>query len=307
MSAPVVLVAGESLVDVLTSADGTRTELPGGSPANVAVALARLGTRVRLLTAYAADRLGSIVEEYVGEPGVELAADPHVVERTSSAVATLDATGAASYTFDISGVLPEPDLSVAPTHVHVGSIGAVIPPGADLLARLVERIAPTATISYDINARPSAVPLDAATRARIGALVAASDVVKASDEDLAAWLPDLSVDDAAAGLVESGAGVVVVTLGRHGARCYTAKGVAAEVPGEDVVVRDTIGAGDVFCATLLDTLRGRELLGADRRAALRAVTDDDWAAILRRATRAAGITVSRAGASAPTSAELDRL
>ena len=44
MSAPVVLVAGESLVDVLTSADGTRTELPGGSPANVAVALARLGT-----------------------------------------------------------------------------------------------------------------------------------------------------------------------------------------------------------------------------------------------------------------------
>ena len=216
MSTPVVLVAGESLVDVLTSADGTRTEHPGGSPANVAVALARLGTRVRLLTAYAADRLGSIVEEYVGEPGVELAADPHVVERTSSAVATLDATGAASYTFDISGVLPEPDLSVATTHLHVGSIGAVNPPGADLLARLVERLAPTATISYDINARPSAVPLDAATRARIGALVAASDVVKASDEDLAEWLPDLSLDDAAAGLVESGAGVVVVTLGRQG-------------------------------------------------------------------------------------------
>ena len=121
MSAPVVLVAGESLVDVLTAADGTRTEQPGGSPANVAVALARLGTRVRLLTAYAADRLGSIVAEYVGEPGVELAADPHVVDRTSSAVATLDATGSASYTFDISGVLPEPDLSVPPTHLHVGS------------------------------------------------------------------------------------------------------------------------------------------------------------------------------------------
>ena len=85
----------------------------------------------------------------------------------------------------------------------------------------------------------------------------------------------------------------MVTLGRHGARCYTAQGVAAEVPGEDVVVRDTIGAGDVFCATLLDTLRGRGLLGADRRAALRAVAADDWAEILRRATRAAGITVSR--------------
>ncbi len=305
MSAPVVLVAGESLVDVLTSADGTRTELPGGSPANVAVALARLGTRVRLLTAYADDRLGAMVEEYVAEPGVELAADPHVVDRTSSAAATLDDTGSASYQFDISGVLPEPDLSAAPTHVHVGSIGAVNPPGADLLAGLVERLRPTATISYDINARPSAVPLDAATRARIAALVAASDVVKASDEDLAVWMPDLSVDDAAAHLFESGAGVVVVTLGRHGARVLTARGVAAEVPGEDVVVRDTIGAGDVFCATLLDTLRGRGLLGADRREALHAVGADDWAEILRRATRAAGITVSREGASGPTTAELD--
>jgi fructokinase len=72
-----------------------------------------------------------------------------------------------------------------------------------------------------------------------------------------------------------------------------------------VVVRDTIGAGDVFCATLLDTLRGRGLLGADRREALHTVVADDWAAILRRATRAAGITVGREGASGPTSAELD--
>ena len=78
--------------------------------------------------------------------------------------------------------------------------------------------------------------------------------------------------------------------------------MAAEVPGEDVVVRDTIGAGDVFCATLLDTLRGRGLLGADRREALHAVGADDWAEILGRSTRAAGITVSRAGASGPTSA-----
>jgi fructokinase len=305
MSAPVVLVAGESLVDVLTSAEGTRTELPGGSPANVAVALARLGTRVRLLTAYADDRLGSMVAEYVGEPGVEPAADPHVVDRTSSAMATLDASGSASYIFDISGVLPEPDLSVPPIHLHVGSLGAVLPPGADLLAGLVDRLTPTATISYDINARPSAIPLDEATRARICALVAASDVVKASDEDLAVWLPELSIDDAAARLVGSGAGVVVVTLGRDGARCYTTGGMVAEVPGEDVVVRDTIGAGDVFCATLLDTLRGRGLLGADRREALRAVGAGEWSEILRRSTRAAGITVSRAGASAPTRAELD--
>ena len=142
-------------------------------------------------------------------------------------------------------------------------------------------------------------------RGRIEALVAASDVVKASDEDLAAWEPGLSVADAAARLVALGAGAVVVTLGPHGARCYTADGLSAEVGGEQVAVRDTIGAGDVFCATLLDTLRCRDLLGGDRRQALRATVPDDWTEVLRRSNHAASITVSRAGASAPTAAELD--
>ena len=286
-----VLVAGESLVDVLTAADGTRTELPGGSPANVAVAMARLGSDVRLLTAFADDRLGSIVEAYVGEPGVELAADPHVLDRTSSAMATLGVDGAATYAFDISGVLPEPDLSVLPTHLHVGSLGALLPPGSDLLDRLVERLRSEATISYDINARPSAVPLDGAARDRIERLVGASDVVKASDEDLAAWSPDLSVAEAATRLVSMGARAVVVTLGAKGACCYTSEGLVAEVPAERVTVRDTIGAGDVFCAAMLDTLLRRG--------------PEDWTDILRRASRAAAITVSRAGASGPTAEELD--
>ncbi len=301
----VVLVAGEALVDVLTAADGTRTELPGGGPANVAVALARLGTEVRLLTAFADDDHGAIVETYVGEPGLELAADPHVLPRTSSAMATLDATGAATYSFEISGVLPEPELTTPPAHLHVGSLGAVLPPGADLLSRLVEQLVVDATISYDINVRPTAVPLDDAVRHRIEALVARSDVVKASDEDLEALWPDLSAADAAARLVAQGAGAVVLTLGGHGARCYTAQGLVAGVPGEQVTVRDTIGAGDVFCATLLDSLRRRGALGAEARPALRAMSSAGWEALLRRSNRAAAITVSRSGASAPTVSELD--
>lgn len=298
-----VLVAGESVVDVLTAADGARTELPGGSPANVAVALARLGTPVRLLTAYAPDRLGALLDGYLREPGLSMAADPHVLDRTSSAVATLDATGSASYDFDISGVLPTPDLAEPPAHLHLGSLGAVLPPGADLLADLVERLRPTVTVSYDVNARPTALPLDDAVRERVATLVAASDVVKVSDEDLEAWAPGVPVDDAAAQLVALGAGAVVVTLGRHGARCRTAVGTVAEVPGAEVVVQDTIGAGDVFCATLLDTLRRRGVLGD--RAALAALDPGGWTAVLDRANRAAAVTVSRAGASAPTAAELD--
>lgn len=296
-----VLVAGESLVDVVDAADGSRTEHPGGSPANVAVALARLGTPVRLLTAYAPDRLGAMVADYLDEPGLELAADPHVVARTSSAVATLDADGAASYEFDISGELPAPALTEPVAHLHLGSIGAVLPPGADLLASLVDDLG-AATLSYDVNVRPSAVPLDPAVRDRVATLVAAADVVKVSDEDLGHWAPGESVEAATTGLVRLGAGAVVVTLGGRGAQCWSAAGLVAEVPGIEVDVHDTIGAGDVFCATLLDTLRRRGLLGD--RSALHALDAEGWRGVLGRANRAAALTVARAGASAPRPAEV---
>ena len=303
---PPILVAGESLVDIVAHSDGTTTELPGGSPANVADAMARLGSRVQLLTAYADDRLGALVTSYLEDSAVQLAADPHILSRTSSAVATLDASGAASYSFDIAGDLPQPPPGVSPLHFHFGSLGAVLRPGADLIATMVETLTPTTTLSFDINARPSAVPLDADVVGRIESLVSGSDLVKASDEDLAALRPDDSVDDAATHLLALGAAVVVVTLGRDGARCYTADEVAA-VPGETVTVRDTIGAGDAFCAALLDTLRARDLLGADRRADLPSVPRHEWQQVLQRANRAAAITVSRQGANPPTAEELSNL
>jgi len=65
-----------------------------------------------------------------------------------------------------------------------------------------------------------------------------------------------------------------------------------------------VGAGDAFMAGLIDHLAGAGLLGADRRAALRAATTDDVRAMLAHASRIAAITCSRAGANPPTRAEL---
>lgn len=295
-----ILVVGESLVDIVIRPGEPDRVLPGGSPANVAVALARLGHQVRLLTGYAGDEYGELIDRHLREAGVELAADPRVLPRTSTAVARLDESGAASYRFAIGSELPGADLSAPITHLHVGSLAAVLPPGADVVATAVARLRPRATISFDINARPTAAPVDAA---RIEALAAASDLVKASDEDVLAWRPDASLDDAVSRLLDLGATAVVVTLGEYGARCTTTRGTVT-VPGERVEVADTIGAGDVFGAALLDGLGRRDLLGADRREALAALSLDDWADVVRRANRAAAITASRPGADPPTAAEL---
>jgi fructokinase len=301
-----ILVVGESLVDVVKKSDGSIEEHAGGSPANVAVALARLGAAVELATAYADDRLGRLLDAHLAGSGVGLAGDPHVLGHTSSAVATVDPTGAASYLFDIAGALPHPEPSTAPVLVHTGSLAAVLEPGSKVVTETVAHLAPTATISYDINVRPAASGVGAEVVRQVESLAATSDVVKASDEDLAALYPARDVASSARHLLGLGAGAVVETRGAGGATCHTAAG-RIDCPAEPATVADTIGAGDSFCAAMLDGLRLRGLLGAQQRDALRSLPLDTWREVLARATRAAVITVSRPGADPPTCAELDAL
>jgi len=297
------LVVGESLVDVVVGTDGSVREYPGGSPANVAVALARLGGDVALATAYAADRLGGLLDAHFAAAGVRLVGVPHVLARTSTAKAVIGGDGAATYDFDVAWDLPTPQPDRIPALVHTGSLAAVLEPGAGVVLDLVLRLAQVATVSVDVNARPAATGAGPAQRRRIERLVAVADLVQASDEDLAAYWPELSLEAAAAHLLDLGAGAVAVTRGDGGALCRTPAGVV-EVPATPVSVVDTIGAGDSFCAALLDGLRLRGLLGADVRPRLRALSLDDWRDVVARANRAAAITVSRAGPNPPTAAEI---
>ena len=96
-----VLVVGESLVDIVATLSGAPHEYAGGSAANVAVALSRLGRPVRLATSYADDAHGQMVSAHLAGAGVTLACDPYAVEHTSTAMATIGTAGAARYTFDI--------------------------------------------------------------------------------------------------------------------------------------------------------------------------------------------------------------
>jgi len=281
-----VLVVGESLIDVVTTADGSSVERPGGSAANVAVALARLGRAVRFATAYADDPRGRLVAEHLAGSGVEAASDPHVLERTSSAVATIGADGAASYDFDLEWRLGPVDLSTRPTFVHVCSLGAVVEPGCGDVLALLDRL-PAARITYDVNARPAITGTGPEVVARVEAVVRRAEVVKASDEDLAALYPDHDVVGAARHLLSLGPAAVVVTRGGEGSTWYDADG-AVSAPVQAATVVDTIGAGDTFSAGIIDALWD----GADP------------ASTLAHAARAAAVTVSRPGADPPTRAEL---
>jgi fructokinase len=253
-----ITVIGESLVDIIsdprragsTQAGSTQAH-PGGSPLNVAVGVARLGLVTNLVTHYADDRYGLMIEDHLHSNGVTAIRGGSAP--TSTATATLGSDGAATYAFDIGwditgASLPALAAVEGSTHVHTGSIAAVLPPGDQAALALVRAAREQATVSFDPKCRPGISPDAAAARSQAELFVAASDVVKASDEDLAWLYPDSTPDESVAAWLELGPALVALTRGADGPVIMTRQG-RVEMPAEAITVADTVGAGDSFMAT----------------------------------------------------------
>lgn len=300
------LVVGEALVDVVLRPGAEPAEHPGGSPANVAIGLGRLGRRVDLLTWLADDAHGDLVREHLAGSDVHVLAGDRGPERTPVARAHLDAEGAATYEFDLTWDLPTrwDEGEDAPAVVHTGSIATVIAPGGEAVAHLLADRRDTSTITYDPNLRPALMGSPEDTLPVVERLVALADVVKVSDEDLA-WLhPGVAPAEIARDWLGRGPALVVVTLGGEGALAISAAGDEVLVEAPRVQVADTVGAGDSFMGALIDGLWTADLLGAAARDRLRAIDRPTVEHVLVRCARVAAITVSRSGANPPTSADL---
>ena len=302
-----VVVIGESLVDVV--AVGSLVEdRPGGSPANVAVALGRLGHHPDLLTVLAEDPRGQAVRGWLEASAVRVVSRPPSTGRTSTAEVTLAADGSAQYAFDLAWDLPGDVLAevVEPGIVHAGSIAGVLPPGSATVETALQTFRGRALTSFDPNARPAITPDVAATRARVEDLVGLVDVVKVSADDLAWYYPGLAPAAAARrwlGSGDDGPVLAVVTLGGGGMVILRDDDVV-RVPAVPVQVVDTIGAGDSFTGALLDGLASLGAVGPAARDRVGSVTRDELAELGRWAVRAAAITVTRPGADPPDRATL---
>lgn len=161
----------------------------------------------------------------------------------------------------------------------------------------------TATVSYDPNVRPALMGSPANARAALPRWLATADVVKVSEEDLRWVHPGTDLERQARSWLDEGPTAVVVTMGRRGAFVVAACGTV-EVPADEVDVVDTVGAGDAFTSGLLDGLAAHDVLGAERRERLRALSTQSWQDVLRWATTVAGLTVGRPGADPPHRAQL---
>jgi fructokinase len=306
-----VTVIGESLIDIICNPhrQGSSQTHPGGSPLNVAVGAARLNLGTTLVTDYASDPHGIAIERHLRENGVR-----PVNERaapTSTATATIGPDRAASYTFSITWDLnatSEPTLAAiaASTHIHTGSIAAALQPGANAALAVIAAARQRATVSYDPNCRPAVSPDQEAARVQAEAFVAASDIVKASDDDLHWLYPDRAPVDTLEAWLALGPSVIALTRGAGGTVVLSRNG-RVDVAAGSVAIADTVGAGDSFMAALISGLSQLDVLGAENRARLNNLGANELRALAAYANRAAAITCSGQGANPPRMDELGPL
>ena len=287
-----MLVIGEALVDVVRE-NGHATSVPGGSPANVAVGLARLGQKATLHTSLGDDEAGRAVRAHLEESGVSLSPESITTAPTTIATADINSDGDASYSFAIEWDPAAIDPRGADV-VHTGSLGAWLPSGAAAVGGMLAAARTAgALLTFDPNIRTSLITDEEATRALIAERIMASDIVKMSDED-AAWLyPGASEDEVLDIALAAGPRIVALTRGGEGAVIATSEHRLSR-PSAPVTVADTIGAGDTFMTILVD--EARALVADPSEAALERVLD--------RALRAAAITVSRPGPDLPWADEM---
>ncbi|HEX2175104.1 MAG TPA: PfkB family carbohydrate kinase [Nocardioidaceae bacterium] len=298
-----VLVAGESLVDVVIGPDGHTIEVtPGGAPLNVAVGLARLDVPTRLLTAFGPDPHGDLVGRHLQESGVRLQPGSDAAGRTAVARASLDAQHRATYEFELSWDPPPATLPSDLQGLHVGSLGTVVEPGAARIGALAAQArAAGVVVSYDPNVRPAALAAVPDPWHDVRGHAAGATVVKLSDEDAQHLQPGRALDD----LLDELLGgehtlLAAVTRGEHGLRMAT-RDHRIDVPAPPVDVVDTVGAGDACMAGLLAGLHAREQLETQ---ALGSMTESDLAAVGAAAVEVAALTCSRRGANPPWRREL---
>ncbi len=309
------MALGEVVADIYRDESASEIELPftarpGGAPANVAVAAARLGEEAAFAGSVGEDLFGDFILRALEAEGVQTSAvrrcEPPT--RTSLAFVEIGEDGDRSFTFYRSD--PAADELVSPediseellsgaSFVNFGSILLIKEPARSAVhkaAHLARDLnVPTA---FDVNFREHLWPSVEAAREAVDPLLDLSTIVKVGDDEVAPLLGTESTEEAAQQLLGRGVSLVLVSLGPEGA-FYATQEFSGQVPAFEVEVVDATGAGDAFLAATLVHLSEDSKGSFDEERVREAV---------RRGTAAGALACTDYGAmrALPTKDELER-
>ena len=304
-----VAVVGEALIDLIVGEDGAYRPHLGGSPYNVAIGLARQGLDVSYLSSLSDDRFGDMLYDSLLGNRVRVPLERRSFWPTSIALVTVDEKGQPRYRLYREGIADKDtsleeiveNLPEGLRVFHTGSL-AITPsqvPKIQKVFGLMHEMG--VTVSVDINIRLRASADRDKYLAGVRSLLGDADIVKASDEDLAAFELGPDVEESAEIIWDDvGSGVLVVTQGTSGTLLYCEQGKIRKPAYPVATVVDAVGAGDTFHSAFLASLyRSGELSQSIAETGIDTLGD-----ALDFACAAAAISVSRAGCSPPTEAEV---
>ena len=297
-----VWVVGEVLIDLIPEGVD-RKPVVGGGPANTAKSLAKLGIDTQFIDGISTDGYGQMAKDELVSAGVKLDYVKYSEKPTCLAIVSLSDSGSATYEFVIENTatfdfnskwLPEPQTDL-PSLLHIGTLATVIEPGASVLFEWAKSSAKVAPIVFDPNIRSAVISDRDKYVMQVDRWVSISSAIKASDEDIKWLYPFLEIEQVVNDWLTKGPSLIMVTYGDKGLTGYR-KSEMVSVDAVKVKVADTVGAGDTVGAILVEAIVKD---GLDSLAGVRLET------MLKRAAKAAAITVSRVGANPPTSEELE--
>lgn len=256
-----IWVTGDAVVDLIPDTDSTYLKCPGGAPANVAVAISRLGGNSAFFGRVGQDPLGRFMKATLAQEQVNtdyMLLDE--AQRTSTVIVDLDDSGERSFTFMVK---PSADQFLIPADIpefaqgewlHVCSIALANEPSRSSTLKAMQDIkAAGGFVSFDPNLREEVWANPEELKPVVRQAIELADVVKFSDDELL-FLTD--TDSLEAGLEAIKAfdnTLVLITQGAKGA-LVVFEGEQELIAGQAVKPIDTTGAGDAFVGGLLARL-----------------------------------------------------
>jgi fructokinase len=307
-----LISCGDALIDFVPTrtAEGREAVMPavGGSCLNVAIGMARLGAPTGFVGGISTDLFGRMIADHAAASNVKLDLATRSDHQTTLAFVRIVA-GESHYAFYDAetatrswifrrGTIPFDAVEA----LHVGSTTLVNDQGAAETKALIADARASTTISFDPNCRPNLVKDKPAYLARMAEFAGHADLIKMSDVDFAYLFGEEPYQQRASALLGQGPSLVVITRGNNGAIAWHASAGEIEVQAPQIVVADTIGAGDSFQAALLFALHKQ---GRLVRQQLKDIGTDELRRALSFAANCAGLTCTRPGADPPWSHEID--
>jgi len=253
-----VWVSGDAVVDLIPEGLDTYLKCPGGAPANVAVAISRLGGNSAFFGRIGNDPMGKFMLETLSNESVDIkniTIDPE--QRTSTVVVDLDDSGERTFTFMVK---PSADqfmqASDIPTFeknqwLHVCSIALANEPSRSSTFLAIEKMKEAGGfISFDPNLRGEVWSKPEEIKEVVLDAVKLADVVKFSDDELLFLTDSHDLNEALLRIKAYKNTLILVTQGAKGALVINKDGQKL-IEGKTTVPVDTTGAGDAFVGGLL--------------------------------------------------------